>query len=96
LSSLIVSGQLTRAAALEQLASPLADESSVRHDIRFVAKKLGIGADTLLDLIGAAPVPHAAYPNQMAWHGGLTRLRGMLRSMRKHAAEGERVAGGLA
>ncbi len=93
LSSLIVSGQLTRAAALEQLASPVVDERSARHDIRFVAKKLGIDADTLLSLIDTPPVPHAAYPNQMALHSGLTRIRGLVRSARTRAAGGAAMAG---
>lgn len=79
LSSLIVSGQLTRQAALEELSRPIADPVQLRRDVRFVAKKLGIGAEELESLISAAPVPHEAYPNEQYLHGGLTRLRALAR-----------------
>lgn len=79
LSSLIVSGQMTREAAMDELARPIADPVQLKRDVRFVAKKLGITPDDLEAMIEAEPVPHEAYPNDLALHGGLTRLRALAR-----------------
>ena len=75
LSSLIVSGQMTREEACAELARPAADEREMRRDTRFVAKKLGISVEELDSLIGAPPVPHGAYPNDMNLHRALHDLR---------------------
>jgi len=45
LSSLIVSGQLTREAALQELAKPLYDEQSLADEKEYVAKKLGLTSE---------------------------------------------------
>ncbi|MDB3964674.1 N-acetyl sugar amidotransferase [Amylibacter sp.] len=42
LSSLIVSGQITRKRALLELEKPLYDENELKNDKRYIAKKLGI------------------------------------------------------
>ena len=80
LSSLIVSGQMTRAQAVSLLAEPIIGEAAARRDIRFIAKKLGIAPAELERLIGQPAVPHAQYPNRMAVHGGLIRLRRLVRA----------------
>jgi N-acetyl sugar amidotransferase len=79
LSSLIVSGQLTRDAALEELAQPIASPDQARRDLKFVAKKLGLSVDELNRMIDSPAVNHLAYPNQMALHRHLTSLKGLLR-----------------
>lgn len=53
LSSLIVSGQLTRAEAIEELKQPLYSEEKICEDKSYIAKKLGINEiefDKILDL----------------------------------------------
>ncbi|MBC7483361.1 MAG: N-acetyl sugar amidotransferase [Rhizobacter sp.] len=79
LSSLIVSGQLTREAALEELAQPITFPDQARRDLKFVAKKLGLSVDELNTLIESPAVDHLSYPNQMALHRRLTTLKGLLR-----------------
>lgn len=79
LSSLIVSGQMARESALEELSRPIAEPVQLKRDVRFVAKKLGIASEELETLIEASPVPHAAYPNSQALHGGLSALRSLVR-----------------
>jgi len=91
LSSLIVAGQLARSNALDELSSPVVDDGGARRDIRFVAKKLGIDAQALERLIGQPAVPHANYPNQMALHRRLTRLRSLIRANRTGRAIGPSV-----
>lgn len=47
LSSLILSGQISRSDALKQLASPPYDENEIIHTINYVCKKLQISPDEL-------------------------------------------------
>jgi N-acetyl sugar amidotransferase len=79
LSSLIVSGQLTRAAALEELAKPIALPDQLRRDTKFVAKKLGLTVDELDSLITQPAVDHLKYPNQMGLHDSLSKLKNLWR-----------------
>lgn len=86
LSSLIVSGQLSREAALAELAQPIAWPDQVRRDVKFVAKKLGLSAVELDELISSPTVDHLAYPNQMALYGGLTALKRLARRVLRPAS----------
>jgi len=45
LSSLIVSGQMTRSEALKELEKPLYDEKQLKEDKEFISKKLGISLE---------------------------------------------------
>ena len=79
LSSLIVSGQLTRDEALAEVARRPIDDRQAALDIRFVAKKLGIATGELERLIDSPPVPHYHYPSDHKLHARLMRLRRWLR-----------------
>jgi N-acetyl sugar amidotransferase len=65
LSSLIVAGQLTRDAAMAELSEPPINEHQAKRDIKFVAKKLGLGAEELLSYIQSPPRQHSDYPNNL-------------------------------
>jgi len=82
LSSLIVSGQVSREQALAELATPIIDETQARRDIKFVAKKLGLSREELDALIESPPVSHYAYPNQMKLLSALGRAKSALRVLR--------------
>lgn len=82
LSSLIVSGQVTRERALEELSTPIIDDEQARRDIKFVAKKLGLARESLQALIESPPVSHYAYPNQMKLLSALSRAKAALRLVR--------------
>jgi len=79
LSSLIVSGQMTREEAVAELALPITSERQERRDIKFVAKKLGLGVGELEQLIDKPPVSHREYPNQMDLHSRLMAIRSLWR-----------------
>lgn len=81
LSSLIVSGQITRANALTQLSQPPFDPARARWDIKFVAKKLGMSTAELAATIESPVVSHFEYPNEMALHRSLSRVRSLARSV---------------
>jgi hypothetical protein len=63
LSSLVVSGQLSRQGAMLELAKPLYDEKQLSEDKAFVAKKLGIKLPELEELIHADLRRYTDYPN---------------------------------
>lgn len=79
LSSLIVSGQMSRAAALKQIEQPPISEQQERRDIKFVAKKLGLTTAELNEFIESPPRQHSDYPNSLKWFGALGRLKALSR-----------------
>ena len=81
LSSLIVSGQLRRDEALEELKKPSISERQAERDTRFVAKKLGMTEETLKALIDAPPVPHSAYGSDKVMTEKMLNVRRKLRQM---------------
>lgn len=65
LSSQIVAGQITRDQALEELRAPITTPDAERHDVAFVAKKLGVDVAELRRLIAAPPADHGDYPGAL-------------------------------
>jgi N-acetyl sugar amidotransferase len=83
MSSLIVSGQLTREQALQVLAEPLYDERELELDIAYFCKKLRI-TRTQFDEFMAAPARH--YRDYPTWEG-------RYRALKRVQALVERVSG---
>lgn len=81
LSSLIVSGQLTREAALAELERPVITPDQARRDTRFVAKKLDMSVEELERLIDSPLVPHARYASDQATTARLLGIRARLRRL---------------
>lgn len=63
ISSLIVSHQMTRDAALEELKKLPYDESTITSDKEFIAKKLGISLVELDRILNEPPHSYKDYPN---------------------------------
>jgi N-acetyl sugar amidotransferase len=82
LSSLIVSGQLSRVDALAELARPLISDAQVIREMRFVAKKLGIHLEQLTAFIESDATPHENYPGSMMLLTWLRRARQPIRAIR--------------
>lgn len=76
-SSLIVSGQMTRAEALAALEKPLFDPETIELDQEFVMKKLGLSHNEFLDALNAPARRHEDFPN---W-GRLSRLKERLKRL---------------
>ena len=55
LSSLVLSGEITRNEALRQLEQPLYDQREIEKDIDFIAAKLNITRDRFIDLVDKTP-----------------------------------------
>ena len=63
-SSLIVTGQMTRAEALERLKDPPLDEATARQEFEYVATKLGITVAELQSYMDAPHKTHRDYRSQ--------------------------------
>jgi N-acetyl sugar amidotransferase len=63
-SSLIVTGQMTREEAVELLKLPSYDETTIGHEIEFVANKLGITVDALNSYMSLPYKTYMDYKNQ--------------------------------
>ena len=61
LSTLIVSGQITRNEALLELQKPLLEEAILKQDLEFVPKKLGISKEAFDDIMQLPPKNHYDY-----------------------------------
>ena len=71
LSTLVCSGQMTRAAALEEIASPAYPPDWVEPDTVFVAKKLGITREEFAAIMAAPKRRYSDFPNlQNHWAFG--------------------------
>jgi N-acetyl sugar amidotransferase len=90
LASLVVSGEITRSEALEEILKPPFDPDEAKQDKLFVAKKLGVTA-TEFDAILAGPCKsYLDYPSNAARIDQLLRIKSKLsnwlRTIRKVAA----------
>lgn len=61
LASLILSGQMTRDQAMEELSSPPASEEEVRQDVNFVRKKLNFSTEEFDRIMAEPPGSHDDY-----------------------------------
>ncbi|MFT3679148.1 MAG: N-acetyl sugar amidotransferase [Ferruginibacter sp.] len=64
LSNLILSGQITREDALNELAEPLYTDAALKRDIEFVSKKFGISTAVFESYMNLPRVEHAYYGTQ--------------------------------
>jgi aminotransferase len=75
LSSLIVSGQITRDEALRELAAPLYPPEELEADITYFCKKLRIDRRQFDGLMAAPIRQHNEFPNWNQLHGLVKRLQ---------------------
>ena len=72
LSSMILSGQLSRNEALEELEKPLYDEGELKKDLAYISKKLQISIEELSNLIDAPGVQYSKFKN---WDSNYSKLK---------------------
>lgn len=82
LSSLIVSGQLTRAEAVEKLAEPLYDPQELEIDINYFCKKLRISRDQFDGFITGPKRDYSEFANWDDWHRRLKSAQKFLERLR--------------
>jgi N-acetyl sugar amidotransferase len=86
LSSLIVSDQMTRDAALAELEHSDYPESLARQDHEFIAKKLGLSIPELDAIVSREPISHLSYPNSKWAFDFLLKLSDRLGIRRRSSA----------
>jgi len=64
-SSLILTGQMTREAALEKIAQRAYDDETIAHDFEYIATKLDITVDALRELLRGPNRTYRDYANAM-------------------------------
>jgi N-acetyl sugar amidotransferase len=74
LSSLIVSGQMTRDEALTELKQPLYDPIELEEDRIYFAKKLGISLDEYYHIMAKPPKTYVDYPNAEKFEERLSKV----------------------
>lgn len=63
-SSLILTGQMTRDEAIEELKKPAYDPETIAHEFDYIARKLGIGSEELRGYFTMPKKTYADYRNQ--------------------------------
>lgn len=86
LSSLIVSGQLTREEALAELALPTYPADLLATDKEFVAKKIGLTVDEFEHIVKTAPHPYSDYATEEWLYKIKSFFWGKVKKMRGLAA----------
>ncbi len=75
LSSLIVSGQISREEALTELSSPFFSEAQLQSETEYVLKKLGFSQKEWDAIMALEPKDERAYANNRHWLYWLSKLR---------------------
>lgn len=63
LSALIRNGEISRAAAEQDIKKPLYDENELQSDINYIKKKLNLSDSEFENIMNSKPVSHYEYPN---------------------------------
>lgn len=77
LSNLICNGEITREAALEELAKPTYDPRQQQADRRYVAKKLGWSEVEFTDILALPPRRHEDYGTDAGQRRNVARVAGL-------------------
>lgn len=67
LSNLILSGQITRVEALEEMKKPICDAKMMEEDMEYVLKKLGFTQNEFNTIMHFKPVPHSDYKTESSY-----------------------------
>ncbi len=85
-SSLILTGQMTRAEALEKLAQPSYDEETIGREFEYIATKLGISVDELKGYFHAENRSYRDYNSQLntfRWGSRVLKLLGVEKAVKR-------------
>ena len=83
LSSLIVSGQMSREEALKELKKPLYDEEELKEDIEFLAKKMGLSVKEFKDIMKMPNKTFRDYPSDYEFEQKMRKFYAYIKKLRK-------------
>lgn len=75
LSTLICSGQITRAEALKEIEKPPYDEELLRQDLEYIPKKLGLSKEEFEAIMQLPSRDHDDFPNEKKYRKKLGKIR---------------------
>ncbi len=75
LSSMIVSGQMTREEAINELAQPLYDEKQLKEDMVYFRKKLGLSEDAFVELLKVPSRQATDFPSNVFVYGMMKKIQ---------------------
>lgn len=78
LSSMVLSGMITRQQALQELEKPLYEEQDLREDMFYIAKKLGLTFEELDYLVKSPDHSYTEYANWDARYAFIKRVQALL------------------
>lgn len=78
ISSLILSGQITREEGLELISKNLYDAQLLDEDVEYLLKKFNLTRGELDQMMQAAPVAHSAFPSYGAYIKKLSNIKRLL------------------
>lgn len=78
LSSMILSGQITRKQALEELSKPQYDPDELKKDFSYIAKKLRITEENLRSLIDSPNQSYDGYQNWDFWYSTIKKAQSLV------------------
>ena len=83
LSSLIITGQITREEALYEISKPMYDEKQMEVDVKMVLEKLGMSRNEFEELISRPGKQHTDYPTDKChiWFDRLLSIPGKLKKI---------------
>ena len=79
LSSLILSGEMTRVEALAEMQREHYADADLREDMTYMQKKLGVSPEEFTRLMGLSPQAHENYPNSQWLLQALKKIRSLWR-----------------
>ena len=83
LSSLIVSGQISRDEALMEIKKPLYDEKELEEDIEFLSKKMGLSLEEFHNIMDQPNKTFRDYPSDYKLEQRMRKLYAFVKSFRK-------------
>ncbi|GEM_PF-65229 len=89
LSSLILSGQISRDAAIAELEKPMYPPDELAEDMEFVRKKLELSETEFTDILNAPTHHHTEYPSYARLAGAWRILQRSIRSARRKLSSGD-------
>ncbi|MEH8254250.1 N-acetyl sugar amidotransferase [Aeromonas veronii] len=78
LSSMVLSGLMSREQALEELSKPLYDENELREDKHYIAKKLGITVEQLDEYVTSPGHNYSEYPSWDSRYAFMKRVQSIV------------------
>jgi hypothetical protein len=79
---MIVAGEITRDQALQELERDIYGQASVKDDLEFVIKKLGLTEASFQQILDTPPKKHTDYPSNIFW---LERTKSLKQSLKRIA-----------